>query len=92
MKKLLAGLLVISMIVMAGCSSEIVATRPAVVYYERPPAPGPDYVWISGDWIWINGGYTWHEGYWGRPQGRAWRGGHWESHRDGYRWRKGRWE
>lgn len=27
------------------------------------PAPGPGYVWVSGQWIW-NGGWVWSSGYW----------------------------
>ncbi|HEX4849535.1 MAG TPA: YXWGXW repeat-containing protein [Puia sp.] len=92
MKNLLAGLLVASMIAMAGCAGEVVTTRPAEVVYDRPPSPGPDYVWISGDWVWLNGSYSWHEGHWGRGTGKAWREGRWENHRGGYRWRKGHWE
>ncbi|HVY75751.1 MAG TPA: hypothetical protein VG890_13015 [Puia sp.] len=80
------------MFALTACSAEVVATRPADVVYTRPPAPGPDYVWISGDWIWMNGSYRWHEGHWDhRRSGTVWHNGYWESHKQGYRWHKGHW-
>lgn len=93
MKNLLAGLIVGSMIALTSCAGEIVATRPVDVEYARPVAPGPDYIWISGDWVWSGGVYTWHEGHWDRPrEGRTWHEGHWESHGNGWRWNRGRWK
>ncbi len=77
---------------LAGCSAEVVGTRPADVVYTRPIAPGPDYVWIGGDWIWLGGSYQWRAGHWERPRvGRAWHEGHWEGHGNGWRWRRGHW-
>jgi len=92
MKKLVAAMMIVSMIVLASCAGEVVATRPVDVTYVRPAAPGPDYVWISGDWIWVNGSYTWHEGRWDRRrEGNVWHDGHWEAHGSGWRWHKGHW-
>jgi YXWGXW repeat-containing protein len=39
---------------------------PRIVRY-TPPAPGPDFVWISGYWDVSGSRYAWHEGYWERP-------------------------
>jgi WXXGXW repeat (2 copies) len=90
MKKLLAVIMIGSALVIAGCSGEVVATRPADVVYERPAAPGADYVWIGGDWVWEGGSYRWHEGRWDRRvEGKTWHEGHWETHGKGYTWHKG---
>ena len=42
-------------------------------------APGPSFVWVSGEWVW-NDRWVWMEGHWGYPpQPRAvWVVGHWE--------------
>ena len=37
----------------------VVRERPREVVYVRPPAPGPQHVWVSGDWVWEGGGYRW---------------------------------
>ena len=50
------------------------ATSTVVVQQPPPPppvetvvvAPGPDFVWISGEWVW-SGGWVWRAGYWGLP-------------------------
>jgi hypothetical protein len=77
---------------LAGCSAEVVGTRPHDVIYTRPVSPGPDYVWIGGDWIWTGGSYQWHEGHWDhRRPGRVWHEGHWQNRSHGYRWRRGHW-
>ena len=38
---------------------------PPLVEY-IPPAPGPDYVWISGYWWWNGRRYVWIPGHWAR--------------------------
>jgi hypothetical protein len=92
MKKPLLIILLGVMIGAAGCSGEIVATRPTDVVYDRPVSPGPDYVWIDGDWAWSGGAYIYHQGYWGQPRaGRHWETGHWQSHGSGWRWTRGHW-
>jgi WXXGXW repeat (2 copies) len=70
----------------------IVRERPVEVVYTRPPAPGPQHVWVSGDWVWENGGYRWHEGRWERRhEGVAWHDGYWKTTAHGYKWIPGRW-
>ena len=93
MKTLLVGLVMICTIVLAGCAGEVVATRPSEVVYDRPAAPGPDYIWISGDWVWAGGRYSWHEGHWDRRrEGHVWHDGGWESRRGGWAWHRGYWK
>lgn len=57
------------------------------------PAPGPDYVWVSGSWMWVNGHWVWNRGRWApRPLGyHAWVGGAWVPAHDHYVWRDGHW-
>jgi hypothetical protein len=31
------------------------------------PAPGPDYIWVTGAWFWASDRWVWHHGYWHRP-------------------------
>ncbi len=77
------------------------ATASTVVVQQAPPpppaetvivAPGPDYVWISGEWVWADG-WVWRAGYWGfPPRGHAvWVGG--RSWHDGRGWHveRGHW-
>jgi hypothetical protein len=92
MKKWLLAACTGVLFTLGGCSSEIVATRPADVIYTRPLSPGPGNIWIGGDWIWAGGTYRWQSGHWdrGRP-GHIWHEGHWEGHNNGFRWRKGHW-
>ena len=43
------------------------APPPPRVVAVRPPAPGPDFIWVEGYWYPVGGHYRWHEGYWTRP-------------------------
>ncbi len=59
-----------------------------------PPAPAPDFVWVSGVWRWRHtrlgfGDWEWLPGYWTRPPYRdaIWMGGGW-GHRG---WRDDHW-
>lgn len=78
------------------------ASSSTVVVQQAPPpspvetvviAPGPGYVWISGEWVWA-GGWVWRAGYWGYPPrgysvwigGRSWHDGHgWHAERGHWR-------
>jgi hypothetical protein len=45
---------------------------PPRAYYARPPAPGPNHVWISGFYEPVGGEYRWREPYWApRPYAHA---------------------
>lgn len=82
-------------IAIASCTVEggVVERRPADVVFIRPAAPGPEYVWVSGDWFWSGGTYRWHEGYWANTRhGSAWVDGHWDHVGQGYRWQRGHWK
>jgi len=66
---------------------------PAPIVEEAYPAPGPDYVWISGEWVW-NGRWTWAPGHYvrGPHAGAVWVRGSWTRDRDGrYVWHAGHW-
>jgi len=66
---------------------------PPPVYYARPVAPGPGFVWVDGYWVPARGHYRWRNGYWVRPPfvGARWIGpryehgryyrGYWGHHR-----------
>jgi hypothetical protein len=81
------------MILSTACAVHgVVGERPVDVMYDRPLAPGPDYIWISGEWVWSGGRYAWHEGRWEkRHEGRVWHEGHWNQHGHGWRWERGHW-
>ena len=93
MKKSLLALIILSGLILTGCSAGYVTTQPADVSYARPVSPGPDYVWIGGEWVFEGGGYRWHEGSWQRHrEGRSWKSGYWENSHKGYKWHKGGWQ
>jgi hypothetical protein len=93
MNKTLLIIAIAASLALTGCTVDgYVASQPGDVYYARPVAPGPDYIWIDGDWVWTGGRYTWHNGYWGRPRGgRVWVGGRWDHDGRGYHWNRGHW-
>ncbi len=93
MKKLLLIIGIAASLGITGCAVDgYVETQPGEVVYERPVAPGPDYVWIDGDWVWSGGRYVWHNGYWSHPRpGRTWVGGSWSRTGRGYHWNRGHW-
>ena len=67
---------------------------PATVYQEViAPAPGPDYVWISGYWTWYGGRWCWARGHWAYPpyRGAYWYGGRWEQRGGSHVWVGGYW-
>jgi hypothetical protein len=93
MQKTLLIIAIAASLAATGCAVDgYVDTQPGDVYYTRPVAPGPDYMWVDGDWMWTGGRYTWHNGYWGRPRGgRTWVSGNWNHGTRGYRWNRGHW-
>ena len=42
----------------------MISCNGTVVYHERPPLAGPN--WISGHWTWNGDDWTWTPGHW-RP-------------------------
>ncbi|WP_448699491.1 hypothetical protein ACFGVR_20965 [Mucilaginibacter sp. AW1-3] len=79
---------------LAGCgeSEFVVRERPAEVVYERPAAPYPNAVWISGEWERRGDHYERVHGHWERPNNRVWVEGHWNETRGGYTWVRGHWQ
>jgi hypothetical protein len=90
----------------AGVSQKVIVymvnTANTVVAQAPPPpqpesvlvAPGPDYVWVSGEWVWNGGTWVWIGGRWALPPYRhvVWVGARWEYgpygwHRVGGHWR-----
>lgn len=66
---------------------------PAALPEQRPGAPTPSHVWISGyhtrrggEWAWVNGHYA-------LPPSSdvVWVSGHWVDHLHGYAWIPGAW-
>ena len=81
--------------------SSATASTTVVVQQAPPPppvetvviAPGPGYIWVSGEYVW-NGGWYWVGGHWAYPprphaiwiEGRAWHDHYGWHHERGY-WR-----
>jgi len=55
-------------------------------------APGPGYVWISGEWVW-HGGWVWSAGHWVYPPypHAVWIGGYWWRDYHGWHRAPGHW-
>ena len=74
------------------------ATTPATIVETIPPAPAPDFLWVSGYWTWRHtrfgfGHWEWVPGMWTRPphHDAIWIGGRWEPHRGLNVWVDGHW-
>lgn len=66
---------------------------PPIVAERRGPAPGPDFVWVSGFYRWDGGRYTWAPGHYEhapRPRAR-WVEGRWAHGRHGWYYVEGHW-
>jgi len=76
-----------------GATTAVDGAPPASFAEEVYPAPGPDYVWISGEWVW-NGRWIWAPGHYVRPPhaGAIWVRGLWARGSDGrFVWHAGHW-
>jgi hypothetical protein len=97
MKKLifLLGTLFFVAVFVAGCrpSAVVVRDRPYPPHYVQPAAPGPNYVWVSGEWVRKGRGYAYHQGYWVAParNHRHYITGHWQRRGHGWVWASGHW-
>jgi len=97
MKKIISLLsaLIFAAIFISGCgpSAVVVRERPAPPRYSQPLAPGPNYIWVSGEWIIRHGRYQYRNGYWvaSRRSRVHYVEGHWESRRNGWVWVHGYW-
>jgi WXXGXW repeat (2 copies) len=93
MGKYLLAYILLSCILLSGCSVGYVAKRPPDLRYARSVSPGPGYIWTSGEWEYSRGEYHWREGSWQRArEGRTWKSGYWETSSRGYKWHKGQWQ
>lgn len=65
---------------------------PPVRAEDRPPPPGPRFVWVNGYWGWTGREHAWVPGHWeaGRP-GFFWAQGRWVRHGHHWRWHPGHW-
>lgn len=82
-------------------SQNFTSTSATVVAPEPPPpprvetvvvAPGPGYVWVSGEWVW-QGRWVWSPGYWTVPPwpGCVWIHGSWYRGPRGWHYHRGHW-
>ena len=57
---------------------------PTPIVEEVGPAPGPEYVWVTGAWVWRHHHWEWIRGHWVFPprRGAVWIEGRWD-HRGG---------
>ena len=64
-------------------------------YYEQPPLPGPDYIWVPGTWAWSDeiDDYYWVPGYWDLPPepGLLWTPAWWGWDYNAFRYHPGYW-
>jgi hypothetical protein len=66
---------------------------PAIPYYEPPPAPEQNDIWVPGYWAWGEGGYYWVAGTWTQPPqpDYLWTPGYWGYNNNAYVWHQGYW-
>ncbi len=86
------GLALAGTLLTSCAGSYYVSERPVEPRYERPAAPYPNAVWVSGEWVWRGDRYVYRNGYWARPHNtRTWISGEWRQSPRGYVWVKGHW-
>jgi hypothetical protein len=66
---------------------------PAIPYYEPPPAPEQNDIWVPGYWAWGEGGYYWVAGTWTQPPqpDYLWTPGYWAFNNSAFVWHQGYW-
>jgi hypothetical protein len=66
---------------------------PEPVREERPAAPGPKAVWVSGYWHWTGTQYAWIPGHWdAAPPGATWSGPVYSARDGRYFYESGGWK
>jgi len=92
--KFFVAMVVLFTISFSASAQIYVKVRPTFHVVERPPQPGPDYVWIDEEWEPRGRNYRYagghcvrapHHGYIRVP-------GHWQSTRRGDIWIRGSWK
>lgn len=65
---------------------------PALVHEERPPAPNPQAIWVTGYWHWTGMQYAWIPGHWeAPPSGAVWAAPKVTAHDGRYIYESGGW-
>jgi hypothetical protein len=66
---------------------------PPIPYYQPPPVPQPNVVWMPGYWAWGIAGYFWVPGTWVEPPqvGYLWTPGYWGWRGAAFSWHQGYW-
>lgn len=69
------------------------AKPPRSVKEQRPPSPGPEYLWIDGYQNWNGTAYSWQPGHWERPphEHAIWMAPRWQRRGGGYVFTPGWW-
>jgi hypothetical protein len=72
---------------------EATEAPPALVQYQQPACPGPDYLWTPGYWGYASAGYYWVPGVWVMAPyvDALWTPPYWEFYGGRYRWHSGYW-
>ena len=67
---------------------------PALKVEHRSPAPGPEYVWVSGYHRWDGNAYVWEPGKWQKPphERAVWVAPRWEHRGHDYVFHDGYWK
>ena len=80
-------------ITMGNSASAPDTAPPPIPYYQPPPVPQPNWIWVPGYWAWGAYGYYWVPGTWVQaPQvGLLWTPGYWSWQNGGYGWHPGYW-
>lgn len=74
------------------CAQVVVNIMPTVVVKQRPPIPGPDYIWVEPEWVWRGTTYVQVDGYWTPLRaGYYYKPGKWHGKPGGYRYIGGKW-
>ncbi|MGA2114468.1 MAG: hypothetical protein ABSH56_06915 [Bryobacteraceae bacterium] len=95
-KFVLSGLLGAALCIGSAYAADVVVKvrPPALKVEKRPPAPGPEYVWVGGYHRWDGNSYVWVAGEWHRPphDHAVWVAPRWEHRNGGYVFVEGRWK
>jgi len=88
-------ILIIIFVSISACrpSRVVVRDRPPEPHFVQPLAPGPNYIWHSGEWIRNRNTYIYRKGFWIKaPSYRKYYvPGHWQRKRAGWIWISGHW-
>ena len=91
--KLLCMIIILFTVSLSASAQIYVKVRPTFHVRERPPQPGPDYVWIDEEWRPNGRRYRYAGGHWERAPHHGYHRepGHWQTTRRGDMWVRGTW-